>query len=165
MLKQDRTLKISALEVLDMVLGIFKQNLPKQYQQEIVRNISPFIRDEDLYLAQLSIDLLTNIINVNPTGLPEYDDTIRNAISLSKSSLVQGVVIDKLTELFSLVGQNNLADTNSIVNHLMTDINKNSLVPTARCIAAVIQHGGAQTYIQKFTDNVKKFFDYSKSLL
>jgi len=154
LLKQDRTLKISALEVLDMVLGIFKQNLPKQYQQEIVRNVSAFIRDEDLYLAQLSIDLLTNIIHVNSTSLPEYDDTIKNAISLSKSSLVQGVVIDKLTELFSLVGKNNLADTNSIVNHLMTDINKNSLVPTARCIAAAIQHSGANTYIQKFTENL-----------
>jgi hypothetical protein len=163
LLKQDRTLKISALEVLDMVLGIFKQNLPKQYQQEIVRNISPFIRDEDLYLAQLSIDLLTNVIHVNPTGLPEYDDTIRNAIALSKSSLVQGVVIDKLTDLFSLVGKNNLADTNSIVNHLMTDINKNSLVPTARCIAAVIQHGGATTYIQKFTENVMGILSFHNS--
>jgi cullin-associated NEDD8-dissociated protein 1 len=154
LLKQDRTLKISALEVMNMVLGIFKQDLPKEYQRDIVRNISPFIRDEDLYLAQLSIDLLVSIINVYAVSSDEYDEAIRNAIALSKSSLVQGAVIDRLTDLFGVIGRNNLADTNAIVGQLMTDINKNSLVPTARCISAVIQHGGASTYIKKFTSNL-----------
>lgn len=140
---------------MSMVLGIFKQNLPKEFQSDIIRNISPFIKDEDLYLAQLSIDLLISIIHVNPTRSQEYDEAIKHAITLSKSSLVQGVVIDKLTELFSLVGTNQLADTNAIVSHLMTDINKNSLVPAARCIAAVTQGSSTMDYIKKFTENVR----------
>ena len=148
-----------------MVLGIFKQDLPKEYQKDIVRNISPFIRDEDLYLAQLSIDLLVSIINVYAVSSDEYDEAIRNAISLSKSSLVQGAVIDRLTDLFGVVGSNNLADTNAIVSQLMTNINKNSLVPTARCISAVIQHGGASTYIKKFTGNVLFLFIWNVNVI
>ena len=148
---------------MSMVLGIFKQNLPREYQQDIVKNISPFIRDEDLYLAQLSIDLLIAIINVNPSKSEQYDEAIKHAVALSKSSVVQGAVIDKLTELFRLVGKNELANTNNIVSHLMSDVNKNSLVPTSRCISAVAQKDGA-TYIKKFSENVS-FFSYNSSNL
>mmetsp|Transcript_25555 Transcript_25555/g.22583 ORF Transcript_25555/g.22583 Transcript_25555/m.22583 type:complete len:132 (+) Transcript_25555:1978-2373(+) len=94
--KQDRTLKISALEVMKMILGIFEANLPTNLQKSIVSNISTFVSDEDFYLAQLSMDLLILIININPTRSAEYDQVIQNSVTLCRSSLIQSQSVDKL---------------------------------------------------------------------
>ena len=156
LLKQDRALKISALEVMNMLLGIFHNDLPQVLQNDIIKNISVFIKDEDFYLAQLSIDILINIVVANPKKSSEIDEVINNCISLAKSSLIQGPTIDKLTKLFTVIGQNDLCDTGAVVNSLMTNINKNSLHATSRCIAAVTNRVKSvmNPYIKKFIDSL-----------
>jgi len=154
--KQDRTLKILTLQVIKMILDIFKNQLPKNIQQEVLKNISALIKDDDLYLSQLSIDLLITIININPKDSKQYEEAINNCITLSKSSLARGPAVDKLTELFTAITASEIINTSHILDRLLANTNKASLIPTALCITAVLSKikSVINPYLPIFINNV-----------
>lgn len=159
-LKQDRTIKIAALEVMMMVLGIFREDLSEKLQKEIILKVSPFIKDEDFYMAQISIGLLIHIIKISPKKHEEYSETVNNCVVLAKSNLIQGATVDKLVELFRSFGTYEIADPKFIVKQLTSDIKKNSLATTAKCLAAVTDKVKSVTnpYISEFVGNVRVSF-------
>jgi hypothetical protein len=156
-LKQDRTIKIAALEVMMMVLGIFREDLSEKLQKEIIQKVSPFIKDEDFYMAQISIGLLIYIIKISSKKHEEYSETVKNCVTLAKSNLIQGATVDKLVELFRCFGSYEIADPTTIVKHLTSDINKNSLSTTAKCLAAATDkvQSVINPFIAVFCGNVK----------
>ena len=139
-----------------MVLNIFKHRLPQNIQSEVLKNISPLIKDEDLQLAQLALDLCIAIMNIPTTNSSQYNEVITNCVLLSKSSMVRGNVLEKLKELFTLIAVSDIIDTPSILERLMADINKASLVPTSSCATAVLSkiRSVINPYFPKFIDNV-----------
>lgn len=139
-----------------MILDIFKHRLPQNIQSEVLRNISPLIKDEDLQLAQLALDLCIAIMNIPTSNPTQYNEVITNCVLLSKSPMVRGNVLDKLKELFTLIAVSDIIDTPSLLERLMADINKASLVPTSSCVTAVLAkiRSVINPYFPKFIDNV-----------
>ena len=143
-----------------MILDIFKQNLPKNIEQEILKTVSPLVKDEDLYLAQNAIEILIIVIDINPGDSAQCNDLLNNCVEFSKSSVVRGTVLDKLTELFTLITVSEIIDTTSILDRLMDNIKKPSLVSTALCITAVLKkiQSIINPYLPRFIENVKLFY-------
>jgi hypothetical protein len=139
-----------------MVLGIFREDLSEKLQKEIIQKVSPFIKDEDFYMAQISITLLVHIIQISPKKHEEYSETVKNCVNLARSNLIQGATVDKLVELFRSFGTYEIADATSIVKQLTSDINKNAIATTAKCLAAVTDkvQNVINPYIAVFCGNV-----------
>ena len=138
LLKQSRTLKISTLESLIIFVEALKGKIDESIHREIVQNILPYIRDEDFYLAQISLQLLSLLILENLKPIPEYNAALENCIKLAKSPLVQGVLLTRLLEIFDNFAKNNLIDIFSTIDKLNQGDNKNSLNSIAKCISVMI---------------------------
>lgn len=135
--KQDRTLKLLSLDVMKNVIYLLKQQLPKERQKDIVDVTSPYIEDKDFFLAQLALEVLGKIIELNPTA-GFYKDAIQNCIKLTKSSLVQGSTTQRISDVFYLIGAHKLADEVAIFSSLISDLNKNCLLTAAKALAGFI---------------------------
>ena len=138
------------------MVELIKNKLTPNIQATILSQISQFIKDEDFYLAQLSIDLVIKIVSINPTSTPELETAINNSITLSKSSLIQGVTINKLIDLFSLIAQKGFP-TENLIQKLIQNINKNSMIPASKSIAALVLHSNQQVsakFIELFKNDV-----------
>ena len=138
LLKQSRTLKISTLESLIIFVEALKGKIDEGIHREILQNILPYIKDEDFFLAQISLQLLSLLILENKKAIPEYNAALENCIKLAKSPLVQGVLLTRLLEIFENFSKNNLIDIFSTIDKLNQGDNKNSLNTIAKCISVMI---------------------------
>lgn len=119
------------------VIYLLNKRLPKQTQKDIVDVVSPYIDDKDFYLAQLALEVLGKVIELNPeAGI--YKDAVQNCIKLTKSALIQGSTTQRISEVFHLIGAHKLADESAIFNSLLSDLNKNCLVTAAKALAGLI---------------------------
>lgn len=138
LLKQSRTLKISTLESLIIFVEVLKEKIDENLHREIVKNIANFIKDEDFYLAQISLQLFSLLIMGNVKNLAEYQAALENCIKLAKSPLVQGALLTRLLEIFENFAKFNLIDVISTVDKLNQGDNKNALNTIAKCISVMI---------------------------
>ena len=135
--KQDRTLKLLSLEVMKNMIYLLNKNLPKERQKDIVDVSAPYIEDKDFFLAQLALEVLGKIMELNPSA-GFYKDAIQNCIKLTKSSLIQGNTTQRIADVFQLIGAHRLTDESSIFNSLTSDLNKNCLLTAAKALAGFI---------------------------
>jgi len=160
LLKQSRTLKISTLESLIIFVEALKGKIDEAIHREILQNVLPYIRDEDFYLAQISLQLLSLLILENAKPIPEYNSALENCIKLAKSPLVQGILLTRLLEIFDNFSRNNLIDIFATIDKLNQGNNKNSLNSIAKCISVMILATNNEktrtSFIDICTQNVKK---------
>lgn len=136
--KQDRVLRMSSLEVMKIVILLLNTKFPKEIQKDVVDVAAPYIKDDDFFLAQLSLEVLAKIFEINPTSSATYKTAIENCVKLTKSSLVQGNTTNRLSEVFNLVGLYKLSDSSALFNSLMSDLNKNCLFNVSKALAGLV---------------------------
>ena len=164
LLKQSRTLKISTLESLIIFVEALKGKIDEGIHREILQNILPYIKDEDFYLAQITLQLLSLLILENTKVIPEYNAALENCIKLAKSPLVQGVLLTRLLEIFENFSKNNLIDIFSTVEKLNQGDNKNALTSIAKCISTMVLNSPNEktkiVFIDTCIQNVLNFFSF-----
>lgn len=138
LLKQSRTLKISTLESLIIFVEVLKGNLDEKIHRELVQNIAVFIKDEDFYLAQVSLQLFSLLMQEKMKVIPEYTIAKENCIKLAKSPLVQGALLTRLLETFENFARFNLIEIVSTIEQLNQGDNKNALGTIAKCISVLV---------------------------
>ena len=147
--------------MLKNVIYLLKVKLPKETQKDIVDVAAPYIKDEDFFLAQLALEVLIKIIEINPTNTGIYKDSIQNCVKLTKSALIQGNTTSRLSDVFMLIGAHKLADPTMLFNSLISEINKNCLATVSKALAGLIlgvDEKSKQGFIQQLIGKVRFFY-------
>lgn len=87
--KASRTINLNTLEALVSMTNHY----PKQFEQAssaILKEILPFITDNDMQASQLALKLATSLIGGTQSSSSQAQDLITRAAQLSKSHLIQG---------------------------------------------------------------------------
>ncbi|XP_044740859.1 cullin-associated NEDD8-dissociated protein 1 isoform X2 [Chrysoperla carnea] len=102
--KNQRSLKLASLTLLDTLIRNYSSALSPELLQKVVVEMPPLINESDLHIAQLTLTLLTSISELQPLTLVDQTDLILpEVITLVKSPLLQGVALQAMLEFFQVL--------------------------------------------------------------
>ncbi|CAI5700886.1 unnamed protein product [Peronospora effusa] len=141
--QQSRTLKQATLATLNDLVVHKGAKLPETLHYEIVLESSLLLADVDLQLCRMSITLISNSLRVCP-HVALTDALLQNAqikaLKLCHSSMLQGVTLDALEDLFAQLTQLDSPGSSfmELFKALMatsSEESKHSMLNIARCVA------------------------------
>lgn len=99
--KNQRPLKLSALQLLDTLVQHYSQCLDAPLLQQAIVEMPPLLSEADLHVAQLSLVLLTSIAAKQPAALiGVYEPILPEIMFLVRSPLLQGAALACTLKLF-----------------------------------------------------------------
>ena len=119
--------------------------MPVPELNRVLTEAAALIRDEDLHLAHLAVELVTITITVNAGVVPVVvKDVYPQVIAFMRSPLSQGAVLASLCKLYRQLLKRDVASLNydtllkSLLDTATEDLSKQALVAIAQCVAAVV---------------------------
>ena len=99
--KNQRTLKISTLILLNSFVQRYAQHLSTVEIEAILVELPPLISEADLHISQLTLELLTSLISQSQT-LPQtiFTTILPETLRLVRSPLLQGSALQALLQFF-----------------------------------------------------------------
>ena len=99
--KNQRTLKISSLILLDTLVKNYGSDIDPKVIENVLIEMPPLINESDLYISQLTLTLLTSLINSEKAYFPIITDKIlKETLILVRSPLLQGTTLQSLLDFF-----------------------------------------------------------------
>ena len=135
--KISRALKIQTLSTLISISSKYPAII-KKTAALILEESTPLITDDDLQLAQLSLQLINSQIGASP--MAGLENIAQCGIKLATSPLIQGLALDELLNFFRGIGplhKGSLTLTN-LTKKLWAIAGPTSLKAIAKCIAALV---------------------------
>ncbi len=151
--KNQRTLKLSTLTLLDTVVRNYHHRLSPNTLQPVLQELPPLITDSDLHIAQLTMNLMTSVASlgmVDALRLMASSAGLQEVLKLSRSPLLQGAALSSMLDLFRAFVANGAAAGLSAhnINDALTapvidpesgsGVHKQGRACTAKCVAAVL---------------------------
>ena len=123
-----RELRLCGLHCLDSLLRAgYEVDIAQQDTfQSIVASCTSLINDSDLYVAQVSLQLLTTLCNAGLAAVVVTDtNTMTQLVELTKSPLLQGTALQAVID-FLLAMQRHSNDTARLVAFMMKPVHESS---------------------------------------
>jgi cullin-associated NEDD8-dissociated protein 1 len=107
--KNQRALRVSTLTLLSTLVTKYSLS-PVDGIDRVVREIPSVIVDQDMYISQLSLMFAGEVVNKYPqTIVSSLDSIIGSCVTLVKSSLLVGRLLDYAIELFVSIVKSSIA--------------------------------------------------------
>lgn len=144
--KNQRTLKISSLILLDTLVKNYGDDINSQVIENVLVEIPQLISESDLYISQLTLTLLTSLIRSEKAYFPIITDKIlQQTLVLVRSPLLQGTTLQSLLDFFQVLvikpfpnltfEQLLLSLTSPIYNN--SNLHKQAYHSIAKCVSAI----------------------------
>eukprot|EP00455_Lapot_gusevi_P028577 TRINITY_DN3053_c0_g2_i1.p1 TRINITY_DN3053_c0_g2~~TRINITY_DN3053_c0_g2_i1.p1 ORF type:complete len:1239 (+),score=571.04 TRINITY_DN3053_c0_g2_i1:71-3787(+) len=144
MRKHSQSLKHETVVTLEAVVRHVGANLPEDLCSLLLLEVAPHIKDDDLHLSQLVLELLSSVIQACPAAMPIFArDVYPRVLAFLRSPLLQGQVLTSLMKLFqtmlfaSYPELNYAAIMQSLMRSVTPDLPKQSFSAFAQCVATV----------------------------
>eukprot|EP00357_Protocruzia_adherens_P030504 CAMPEP_0115033814 /NCGR_PEP_ID=MMETSP0216-20121206/40191_1 /TAXON_ID=223996 /ORGANISM="Protocruzia adherens, Strain Boccale" /LENGTH=1233 /DNA_ID=CAMNT_0002412403 /DNA_START=112 /DNA_END=3813 /DNA_ORIENTATION=- len=156
--KQSRSLRLITLEALNGLIKRYRSDINATLLQAALNECPQFFVDSDLHLAQLSLELATTILE----GGHKFDVTglTTHAVTLARSSSLQGKTLEKLQTFFQIVVKfklNGLTHS-TLINELLKNedsITASAFSSVAICAAKLcISSSETDKFIAQFTKDI-----------
>lgn len=145
--QQSRTLKQCTLDTLEAIVLNKGNEIEPKLLYDVVREASVLINDVDLQLCQLSLSLLSEILDVCPEALSNdcfLMNALPNILEISKSALLQSQTLAALSCLYTKIVQLKCpkCDYQYLINSLSsldtnTEISKSSMINLSKSIIVI----------------------------
>lgn len=104
--KNQRALKLSTLQCLDVLVKHYGSNLSPTMISDTMKEMPPLISENDLHVSQLTLNLLTSLSSINKANMASVSmDIMPQILLLVQSPLLQGGALQALLEFLQAVVQ------------------------------------------------------------
>jgi len=163
--KKSRPLKQSSLSTLIALIKAHgKSKAASSALFEIIlKEVAPFVSEQDLHLAHLALQLTSAIVHVSSSATDVAAALILpNAYGLLKSSLLQGAALQSLLRLFKelVTSKSKKVSYEGLLSDLSAlatpELSRQSFSSIAQCISVLVSNNpeGSQSTINKFIGNI-----------
>nr|CAD7588886.1 unnamed protein product [Timema genevievae] len=163
--KNQRSLKLSALTLLDTLVRNYSSALDADLLVKVVAELTPLVSEADLHIAQLTLTLLTSVSELHPSALVFTSDTLlQQVVLLALSPLLQGAALVAMLEFFQSLVQAGLSGLGyrdlltMLVAQAEPGLHKQAFYSLAKCVAAltVTRRHEAPAVAEQFLANVQR---------
>lgn len=165
--KQHRQLKQQTLNTLAIIVQNYGSNPSAQGEFEaLLKELSLLITDTEMHQTYLAVKLCNAILQQAPNTSSTVSSVILpQCLSLLSSSLLQGLALDAVLQLFGTMGKHlsfdNLLESLVNISHKKSEqeMARGSYAIIAQCIATLVQSAPAakqQSTVARFIEGVKK---------
>nr|CAD7459444.1 unnamed protein product [Timema tahoe] len=163
--KNQRSLKLSALTLLDTLVRNYSSALDADLLVKVVAELTPLVSEADLHIAQLTLTLLTSVSELHPAALVFTSDTLlQQVVLLALSPLLQGAALVAMLEFFQSLVQAGLSGLGyrdlltMLVAQAEPGLHKQAFYSLAKCVAAltVTRRHEAPAVAEQFLANVQR---------
>eukprot|EP01104_Vermistella_antarctica_P019462 TRINITY_DN762_c0_g1_i1.p1 TRINITY_DN762_c0_g1~~TRINITY_DN762_c0_g1_i1.p1 ORF type:complete len:1331 (-),score=413.33 TRINITY_DN762_c0_g1_i1:65-3832(-) len=167
--KANRQLRQSALTSLDVVVRRYgtEGNVSEKFA-ELLNEVAPLVSDEDLHLSYLGLSLTVGVLRAFPQAAAVVKEQLyARALSLLQSSLLQGVALDTLLDLFAelvKIKQHGFDFPSLLASLLSINLPRAVYFPVAQCVAVLCEHATKKERDDTVNDFIAKVKDASVSV-
>ncbi|RDD39311.1 Cullin-associated NEDD8-dissociated protein 1 [Trichoplax sp. H2] len=152
--KNSRALKLSSLTALNILIQKFGRLMNDQLCDNVFCEIPSLINESDLHVSQLTSELISTLIQINPNSFMKHRDIIlKEVLVLLKSPLLQGGALNALLGFICQAIRNKIPKMNpNEVLQMLTHpiyypesqgqgslaIHKQAFYSVAKCVAGII---------------------------
>jgi len=166
--QNSRQLKQSCLRALDVLIRQYGQKVDQKLYGKVLKEAGALISEADLHISHLSLRLVEAVIRADKNSVANVQEFIYpKVLSLVQSSLLQGLALESLFGLYSvLVSQNaKKFGFDELLNSLLgmqlksSTQTRQSLNSIAQCVAAICVNAPQDkrdATVEKFISDIKK---------
>lgn len=147
--KNQRALRLATLQLLDLLVANYQSLLSKDLVSKILIELPALINETDLQIAQMAVNLLTNILKIQPQNVAAVLDSMLTPICrLIQSPLLQGPSLTAVVEFLVQLIQSGLSrpsfkELKEMLMKLISDpqqslVHRQAYQSSAKCLAALI---------------------------
>jgi len=163
--KNQRTLKISSLILLDTLVKNYGNDINSQVIENVLIEIPQLISEGDLYISQLALTLLTSLIRSDKANFPIITDKIlQQTLVLVRSPLLQGLTLQSLLDFFQILVLKSFPNLNfeELLLNLIQPVYKSSNLhkqayhSIAKCVSAIsiVENKRALETVKRFIKDI-----------